>query len=58
MKKYCIVAYAECEGTYCLPRKEKIITARNHREAERIAFREFPEYHEVGAYEVEEWIWQ
>lgn len=54
MKKYCIVAYAECEGTYYLPRKEKIITARNHREAERIAFQEFPEYHEVGAYEVEE----
>lgn len=54
MKKYCIVAYVECEGSYCLPRKEKIITARNHREAERIAFQEFPEYHEVGAYEVEE----
>ena len=31
----------------------KVIYARDHAEAERIAFREFPEYHEVGAYEME-----
>lgn len=54
MKKYCIVAYAEVDGDYYLPRQEKIITARNHAEAESKAWREFPEYHEVGAFEVME----
>ena len=53
MKKYNIIAYAECEGNYYLPRKEKTITARNHDEAERIAWREFPEYHEIGVWEEE-----
>lgn len=53
MKKWTIVAYPECDEGY-LPRKEKVIYARDHAEAERIAFREFPEYHEVGAYEMEE----
>ena len=54
MPKYCIVAYAEVDGSYYLPRQEKIITARNHAEAESKAWREFPEYHEVGAFEVDE----
>lgn len=53
MKKWTIVAYPECDEGY-LPRKEKVIYARDHTEAERIAWREFPEYHEIGAYEVEE----
>ena len=53
-KKWHIIAYAECEGNYYLPRKEKSITARNHDEAQSKAWREFPEYHEVGAFEVEE----
>lgn len=53
MKKFCIVAYAECDESY-LPRREKIITARNHSEAMSIAWREFPEYHEIGAFEVED----
>ena len=50
MKKYDIIAYAE-EG---LPRKETIITAKDHDEAMNKAWRLFPEYHEVGAYEIEE----
>jgi hypothetical protein len=53
MPKFVIVAYPECDEGY-LPRKEKTITARDHAEAERIAWREFPEYHEVGAFEVKE----
>lgn len=52
MKKWTIVAYPECDEGY-LPRKEKVIYARDHAEAERIAFRELPEYLEVGAYEME-----
>lgn len=54
MPKFVIVAYPECEGNYYLPRKEKTIIAHDHAEAERIAWREFPEYHEIGAFEVEE----
>ena len=54
MKKYCIVAYPECEGNYYLPRKEMIISARDRAEAERIGWRTFAEYHEVGVFEVEE----
>ena len=50
MKKWNIIAYAE-EG---LPRREKTIYAKDHDEAQRLAWREFPEYHEVGAFEVEE----
>jgi hypothetical protein len=53
MKKWTIVAYPECDEGY-LPRREKVIYARDHAEAERIAWREFPEYHEIGAYEMEE----
>lgn len=53
MKRWIIVGYAECEGTYYLPRKEKVVQAPNKREAERIAMREFPEYHEIGAFEAE-----
>ena len=53
MKKYVIVAYPECDEGY-LPRQEKIIEARSHAEAERVAWREFPEYHEIGAFEMEQ----
>lgn len=53
MKKWLIVAYPEYAGGY-LPRQEKEIYAETHAEAERIGFRLFPQYHEVGAYEVEE----
>lgn len=51
-KKWTIVAYPECDEGY-LPRKEQIIYADNHDEAMRIAWRSFPEYHEVGAYEMD-----
>ena len=49
-KKWTIVAYAEEH----LPRKEKTVYAQTHSEAIRKGFRLFPEYHEVGAYEVDE----
>ena len=54
MPKFVIVAYPECEGNYYLPRKEKIITARDREAALDRAWREFPEYHEVNAFEVDE----
>ena len=54
MKKFEIVAYPECEGNYYLPRKEKTITARDREAAIDRAWREFPEYHEVNAFEVNE----
>ena len=50
-KNYTIVAYAECENNYCLPRQEKKIQARDYNEAIVIAWRTFPEYHEVNAFE-------
>lgn len=54
MPKFEIVAYPECEGNYYLPRKEKTITACDREDALDRAWREFPEYHEVNAFEVEE----
>lgn len=53
MKKWIIVAYPEHDKGYLL-RKEAVVYAETHREAESKGFRLFPEYHEVGAYEVEE----
>lgn len=53
MKKWQIVAYAEHDEGY-LPRKEAIVYADTHAEAERKGWRMFPEYHELGAFEVEE----
>ena len=52
MKKYIIVAYADYEGN--LPCKEKIIIAKDQDDAASIAWCEFPEYHEVGVFEMEE----
>ena len=51
MKKWTIVAYPECDEGY-LPRKEAIVEADTHAEAERKGFRLFPQYHEIGAYEM------
>ena len=51
MKEYNIVAYPECDEGY-LPRKEKTIMAKDWDQAIAIAWREFPEYHEVNAFEV------
>ena len=53
MKKWQIVAYAECDEGY-LPRKEAIVYADTHAEAERKGWRMFPEYHELGAFEMED----
>ena len=50
MKKWLIVAYAE-EG---LPRREATVDAGTHELAVWQGFNIFPEYHEIGAYEVEE----
>lgn len=53
LKKFTIVAYPECDE-HILVRQEKDIYAKSHAEAIRIAWRTFPEYHEVGAFEIEE----
>jgi hypothetical protein len=53
MKKWTIVAYPECDEGY-LPRKEAVVYAQTHGAAIRQGIRLFPEYHEVGAYEMEE----
>ena len=53
MKKWKIVAYPECDEGY-LPRKEAFVFAETHAEAEDKGWRMFPEYHEVGAFEVKE----
>jgi len=51
MKKWQIVAYAESDEGYS--RKEVTVYARDHEEALYKGFRMFPEYHEVGAFEIE-----
>ena len=48
MSKWHIVAYGEPEEG--LKSKEITIEANTREEAERIAWREFPEYHEIGVY--------
>ena len=48
MSKWAIIAYPE-DG---MPKQTKIIEAKNRNEAMQIAWAEFPEYHEVGAYEI------
>ena len=53
MKKWKIVAYPEVDGNYHLPRQEKIVFARDRDEAISKAWREFLEYHEVNAFEVD-----
>lgn len=53
MKKWQIIAYPECDEGY-LPRQEAIVEAQTHSAAIRKGFKLFPEYHEVGAYEIEE----
>lgn len=53
MKKWIIVAYPERDEGY-LPRQEKKICAETHGAAIRKGFLLFPEYHEIGAYEIEE----
>lgn len=49
MAKYCIIAYADEDG---YTRKETTVEARDKTEAWYKASRLFPEYHEIGIYEV------
>lgn len=56
LAKWRIVARPDEEDYhYGLRPKEKIIEAKDWDEAIDKAYREFPEYHQVGAYEVKEW---
>lgn len=47
MKKYTVIAYAD-EGH---PRRERAIMALSDEQAWEIAWKIFPEYHEVGVFE-------
>ena len=53
MKRWTIVAYQECYEQY-LPHQEREVYAKDWEEAVDKAWSLWPEYHEVGAYEVEE----
>ena len=53
MKKYLIKAYGEVDDCN-LKTQTKIITAKDDNEAWDIAWRTFPEYHEVGVWEEKE----
>ena len=53
MKKWQIVAYAEHDEGY-LPRKEAVVEASTYELAIWQGYNIFPEYHEVGAFEIEE----
>lgn len=53
MKRWTIVAYPECDEGY-LPRQEREVYAKDWDEAISKAWDLWPEYHQVGAYEVEE----
>lgn len=48
MKKYTVVAYPDEDG---YPKKETTIEAKDEQQAQSIAWRLFPEYHEVGVFE-------
>jgi hypothetical protein len=52
LKVFTVVAYAECDEGY-LPRQETTIMAIDHSDAQRQAWRLFPEHHEVGVFEKE-----
>lgn len=57
LTKWKIVAHPDEEDCRCgLKPKEKIIEANDYESAIRAAWREFPEYHQVGAYEFKEEI--
>lgn len=49
MSKWTIVAYPD-EEDYSAGKKKKTVEAKNYDEAIEIAWSEFPEYHEVGAF--------
>jgi hypothetical protein len=49
MKKYEVIAYPDEDG---YPRKSAIINANSQEQAQDMAWRLFPEYHEVGVFEM------
>lgn len=51
MKKFTVVAYPDEDG---YPRKETTIEAKDAEQAKSVAWRMFPEYHEVGVFEITE----
>ncbi len=53
MAKWKIVAYPDEENP-TMGKQEKIIEAIGRYEAMNIAYKLFPEYHELGAYEIKE----
>lgn len=53
MAKWKIVAYPD-EENHSMGRKEKIVEVAGRDEAMDIGYKLFPEYHELGAYEVKE----
>ena len=53
MAKWKIVAYPD-EENCSMERREKVIEAKGRYEAMEIAYKTFPEYHELGAYEIKE----
>ena len=48
MKNFTVIAYPDENG---YPKRETIIKAKDEQQAQRIAWRLFPEYHEVGVFE-------
>ena len=48
--KYKVIAYPDEDG---YPRKSAIVEANNKAQAEDKAWRMFPEYHEIGVFEIE-----
>lgn len=50
MKKYNVTAYPDEDGN---KRQEAIIEAENYTQAQAKAWRMFPEWHEVGVFEME-----
>lgn len=54
MAKWKIVAYPD-EENRSAGKKEIVIEANGRYEAMDIGYKLFPEYHELGAYEVKEW---
>ena len=52
MKKYLIKAYGDYEMR--LKQQEKVITANDEEEAWIIAWKTFPEYTQLGVFEMEE----
>lgn len=49
MARYTVIAYADEDG---YPRKETIITAKDETQAWDKAWQMFPEYHEIGVFEM------